>query len=103
MRNTDSYVVPRKKVPLRDLVNKEIAARAYGMGIGEVILLVVARHPQHPNDREKEIRMYMLEQDTDFYIWVFDVAGTAVWDTTDEERFDELLNEYEIPECVCAA
>jgi hypothetical protein len=100
MRQTRTFVVFRRRVLLRDLGNEEIASRA--CGLDEVILRVVARHPKHPNDRKKEIRMYMFEQDTDFYVWVFDIAGTAVWDIADQDRFDELLNEYEIPEHVCA-
>jgi hypothetical protein len=100
MRHIGNYVVLRRRVPLGDLDNEEIAFRA--CGLDQVILRVVARHPKHPNDPQKEIRMYMFEQDTDFYVWVFDVAGTAVWDIADEERFDELLAEYEIPRDVCS-
>jgi hypothetical protein len=101
MRDTKRYV--RQRVSLRELGNTEIASAADGAGLDDVILLVVARHPEHPNDRTREIRLYMFEKDTDFYVWVFDVAGSAVWDIADEERFDELLNEYEIPEVICAA
>jgi hypothetical protein len=71
--------------------NDEIRMRAIG---GPLFLFLEAWHPA---DSEKLLKCYMLETDIDFYVWAFDWEGRAVWDTCDEEKFDELMAEFEIP------